>query len=454
MATAEERLRQYANDRAAAEQEIQRAKQVYQQEASNWSGEGQFSSSDRAREISGWADKVRQASGISNDNPALGNNPNTFGQSQNGSQPEQPNYTAMINQIYDQQRNAQLNQLRSSRDKAVGELNQQRTNLAPAYQQKRNQADVVNQQNVQRLRELMAANGLTQSGENVSANVALSSQRLNSLNQLNLQQQQAYNDIDRRISNLNDPANEQALMAALEAERSKALLGQMNANRQFGLQEAGLTGQYNGGLTLAAQGQLFNQNMTQNQFNYQQQRDQVGDQRYEQQFEYQKARDAIADERYRAEFDEDVKRWGLEFAFNKAVQNRQLDISAMNAQTSRFSAETSRMNANRLASGGTRNSGNSNAPQGNDGPVRTMSKKDSYNNGINYWNQKISNMDNFPGVYRIEQAILNNPEAQQELINQGYDLGSAIDALYYVGTNGQFRTKTDYERWYNEQYGG
>ena len=55
-----------------------------------------------------------------------------------------------------------------------------------------------------------------------------------------------------------------------------------------------------------------------------------------QQFEYQQARDAIADERYKREFDEDVRRWGLEFALNKAIREGQLNVARMNAATSRM----------------------------------------------------------------------------------------------------------------------
>jgi len=43
-----------------------------------------------------------------------------------------------------------------------------------------------------------------------------------------------------------------------------------------------------------------------------------------QQFAYQQARDKIADERYKQEFDEDVRRFNLEYALDKAVKNRQL----------------------------------------------------------------------------------------------------------------------------------
>lgn len=133
-----------------------------------------------------------------------------------------------IDNLYNQQKNAQLEQIKAQRDKAIGGINQQKAELAPQYQQARNQADAVNQQNVQRLRELMAANGLSASGENVTANVTANNQRLSSINQLNLQEQQQVNDFDRRIADLNNPAEEKALIAAIEAERSRAMLDASN----------------------------------------------------------------------------------------------------------------------------------------------------------------------------------------------------------------------------------
>ncbi len=133
-------------------------------------------------------------------------------------------FTDQINNMFNQQRAAQLAQLQAQRDKTVGQINQQKAELKPMYQGMKNQTDAMNLQNVQKLRELMAANGLNASGENVSANVAANNERLNSINSLNLQEQQQVNDFNRRISDLNNPNDENALTAQLEAERSRALL--------------------------------------------------------------------------------------------------------------------------------------------------------------------------------------------------------------------------------------
>jgi uncharacterized protein YbjQ (UPF0145 family) len=93
--------------------------------------------------------------------------------------------TQKLNSIYDSQRKAQLDQLKAQRDRAIGQLNKQKTDLAPVYQAQRNQADVVNAQNVNRLRELMAANGINASGESLTTQANLASSRQNALNDIN-----------------------------------------------------------------------------------------------------------------------------------------------------------------------------------------------------------------------------------------------------------------------------
>jgi hypothetical protein len=133
-----------------------------------------------------------------------------------------------VNSIYDQQKKAQMEQLKAQRDKAIGGINSQKQALTPQFQAQRNQSDAVNAQNVQRLRELMAANGLTASGENVTAQVAQNNQRQQSLGNINMQEQQQIGALDQRIADFNNPSEENAMVAALEAERSKSLLDAKN----------------------------------------------------------------------------------------------------------------------------------------------------------------------------------------------------------------------------------
>jgi hypothetical protein len=205
---------------------------------------------------------------------------------QNAPKPQQTDMTSSIanmqnesngfvNSMYDKQKESQLASLRAQRDKAVGNINYQKQQVAPQYQNMKNQTDVQNQQNVQKLREVMAANGLNATGENVSANVAMNNERVNSLNKLNLQEQQTMNDFERQIADLNNPAEENALMAALEAQRSQALYDSFNRANDVG---------------------------------YSRYRDQVGDYRYDSDRSYNQGRDAIADNRYNNEWNYNIGR--------------------------------------------------------------------------------------------------------------------------------------------------
>ena len=95
------------------------------------------------------------------------------------------------------------------------------------------------------------------------------------------------------------------------------LQDQYNTDRGFGLDLGALLGTYNGTPTLAGQNQAFNQDMANRQFDYGVSRDTVADQRYEDEFAYQQARDKITDAQDKRNFDEDVRRFGLDYALSR-----------------------------------------------------------------------------------------------------------------------------------------
>lgn len=173
--------------------------------------------------------------------------------------------TDQVNAMYNAQKQAQLQQFYNQRDKAVGQINQQKAELEPMYAGKRNQADVVSNQNMMALKEQMAAQGLQSSGENVTATVGANNARLGALAELNMQQQQQTNDLDRRIADINDPGEEMAITNAIEAQRMQAL--------------------YDAGIRADEVG-------------YQRGRDLIGDQRYADETKYNRGRDTISDKRY------------------------------------------------------------------------------------------------------------------------------------------------------------
>jgi hypothetical protein len=133
-----------------------------------------------------------------------------------------------MNDIYNAQKKAQLDSLKQQQTKAVNDLTMQKKNLAPVYQGQRNQADVVNAQNVAKLRELMAANGINASGENITAQSNLASARQTSLNDINNNENQAISALDKQIADVNDPAQQQAIINQIEAARAQAQLDAWN----------------------------------------------------------------------------------------------------------------------------------------------------------------------------------------------------------------------------------
>lgn len=136
--------------------------------------------------------------------------------------------TADVNSIYDKQKSSQLAELKAQRTAAINKINVQKKTTAQDYYDKRNQADVTNAQNVQKLREIMAANGVSTSGENLTLNAQANSDRLNSLNSLNQQEQSQMNDYANQIADWNSPTKDQAITNDIETARAKALLDAKN----------------------------------------------------------------------------------------------------------------------------------------------------------------------------------------------------------------------------------
>lgn len=136
--------------------------------------------------------------------------------------------TTYLNNLYGAQQKSQLGALKAQQQKATTGFNQQKKDLVPQYQGQRNAADVTNAQNVQKLRELMASNGINASGENVTASANLGAQRQAALSDINTQQNQANSAIDKQIADVNDPYHAQSIIDQMTSDRSKALLDARN----------------------------------------------------------------------------------------------------------------------------------------------------------------------------------------------------------------------------------
>jgi hypothetical protein len=159
--------------------------------------------------------------------------------------------TGDVNSLYDKQKQTQLDQLKTQRDAAIGKINQQQDATKKDYYNQRNQADVVNAQNVQKLREIMAANGVSASGENLTLNAQANSDRLNALNSLNQQEQAKMNDYASQITDWNNPARDQAITNQIEAARTQALLNAKQSAYNRAWNEYGF-----GNMSAAQQAQL------------------------------------------------------------------------------------------------------------------------------------------------------------------------------------------------------
>lgn len=212
-----------------------------------------------------------------------------------------------VNSIYDAQQNALMARLQSERDKATGQINQNKAEIKPMYANKRNQADVVNMQNVQRLREAMANAGLTGSGENVTAQVGLAGQRQSSLNNLNLQEQQEYNDMNRRLADLYNPNDVVALQQAIEAEKARGLLDSFYKSDDRNFRNA--------------------------EFDYRKLRDSVGDSQWQKTFD-------MNNTQWQQQFEENVRQFGLQYALQKLSEQNSNSLGWANYNQRNESRDT------------------------------------------------------------------------------------------------------------------
>lgn len=270
-------------------------------------------------------------------------------------QDQQSSTREYIDRLNEAKKAQTLANLDKSRNAALSNLQQEKSGIQPMYYDARNQEAARKQQDARNFAEFMAARGGASSGSNAQAELSRNNAFQGNIGALNRQEAQANQNIARRQTDVQNAYQSDAAsaQAGIEAQRMQALINQMNQDRQFGLQEAGLMGSYNGAPTLSAlnanrnfalseagltgqyngaptfQAQQFNANQDwrQQQFDYQQNRDQVGDQKWQDQFVYQQIRDQIGDERWRMEFEEDSRRFGLNYAMDKQVSLGNLSLS-------------------------------------------------------------------------------------------------------------------------------
>lgn len=179
--------------------------------------------------------------------------------------PKVTDNSALIQQMYDQQLASAQAALRQSIQRNMGQYQNTIQNAPQQYQPLRDQASATGYKNLNSLREMLANNG-QQGGVNRTDETAVNTETQNNINALNLQQQNVINTAQKAITDLQASGNlqEAQLVAQNASEKLRALIDESNRVQSTGYQysqdaiknamnEAQLTGTYNGQQTLAAQ---------------------------------------------------------------------------------------------------------------------------------------------------------------------------------------------------------
>jgi hypothetical protein len=200
-----------------------------------------------------------------------------------------PDLTGMTNQLntlYDNRLASETQKLRDALATALQGYNSQETQARQSAYDNRNAADVAAMQGQQGMNELMANMGLTGDGQNLTLAASQAASRQGALTDINRAETNALQNITEQRANLQNNAaqNELALAQSVGADKAAALydllkygdtrafevdqsnygryrddINQQFAQDQFDwsklMQEAGLTGVYNGQSTMAGKQQ-------------------------------------------------------------------------------------------------------------------------------------------------------------------------------------------------------
>jgi hypothetical protein len=221
-------------------------------------------------------------------------------------EPEQ-SYQDMIRDMIEAQRKARSAALDKARESALASLTEREAGIKPRYYDAGNIAAAQSDIGALNFAQYMASRGVkgSQGGmPEIYRNAALQGQ----LGALERQKQAEYDKIARDRAGIQQAYEQDRLaaLADLDAQALQAYINQMNADRMFGLQQAGLTGIYNGMPTLAAQQFELNKAL--------QEAGLTGQYKGQPTFDYQKW---LADNEYRDKtFDENVRQFEMQYGLN------------------------------------------------------------------------------------------------------------------------------------------
>lgn len=142
--------------------------------------------------------------------------------------------TQRINDLYANLKKQQTDQAAAQNNQAIEALRKQLAEQLPQYQTARAQADVGQVQNMNKLKEYMANSGAFNSGDNLSRASNILTQRANTVNQINGNENQFTTGINTKIADSNNQYNNtvSSINSSLDAQRAKDIASLMEQIRQ------------------------------------------------------------------------------------------------------------------------------------------------------------------------------------------------------------------------------
>jgi len=167
---------------------------------------------------------------------------------------EQYDPTQYINQLKEAQRASRMASLDKARNTALSSLDTEKSNVAPTYYDKRNQAAAASDVGAMNFAQYMAARGIKGAAgamPEVYRNAGLQGQ----IGALDRQEASNLAGIESQRANVESgyASDVAAAEADVEAQAMQSMIDQYNANRSYNLQQSQLTGDMGGTRTLAGQ---------------------------------------------------------------------------------------------------------------------------------------------------------------------------------------------------------
>jgi len=248
---------------------------------------------------------------------------------------QQGDIEARINALNQAKQDQAVANFGKARDTQLSNLTGEEAGIKPMYYDKRNATAATNMIGRRTLAEELAARGETKSGVADEANIRANMSLQGETGLLNRQESADITDIARRRTGVQNAYESDVASAksGFESAAMQSLIEQYNTDRQFKLQEAGLTGNYsgnqtlealnsarnfslnesgvtgsyNGNQTMAAQNQAFNQNTTTQQLNQAASQQKLDNLYRQQTFDYQKSRDSVGDNQWQKSMNLDLR---------------------------------------------------------------------------------------------------------------------------------------------------